>query len=93
MAAAAAADVDDDGELPLAANALIAAAILCGELSELRLPNCDNEFNAFIVAAVVDELLTDPKLLALNALLLLFERGDSFGKLDIWVADDDDNDV
>lgn len=76
----------DDGEPALAANAFIAACILGDELSELKLPNCDNEFNAFNVAAVALFAAAD-ELCAVKLLLLLFERGDSFGKL-VWWLDD-----
>lgn len=61
----------------LAANAFIAACILCGELNELKLPNCDNELRALRVAAVA----------ALLLLLLLFDRDDSLDKLE-WCGDD-----
>lgn len=57
----------------LAANALIAACILCGELNEFKLPNCDNEFRALRVAAVAALLLL---------LVLLFDRDDSLDKLE-----------
>lgn len=50
----------------------MAACILCGELSELKLPNCDNELRALRVAAVA----------ALLLLLLLFDRDESLDKLE-----------
>lgn len=56
----------------LAANAFIAACILCDDPSELKLPNCDNEFRALRVAAVA----------ALLLLLLLFDLDDSLDKLE-----------
>lgn len=62
----------------LAANAFIAACILCGELNELKLPNCDNELRALRVAAVAALLLL---------LALLFDRVDSLDKLE-WCGDD-----
>lgn len=43
---------DDDEATFVAANAFSAACMLCGELNELRLPNCDNELSALSVAAV-----------------------------------------
>lgn len=46
-------DDDDDEAALLAANAFNAACILCGELNELKLPNCDNELSALSVAAAV----------------------------------------
>lgn len=55
----------------------MAACILCGELSELKLPNCDNELRALRVAAVA----------ALLLLLLLFDRDESLDKLE-WCGDD-----
>lgn len=51
---------------------------------KLKLPNCDNEFSAFNVAVVA--ALFSLELSAL-LLLLLLERGDSFGKL-AWCDDD-----
>lgn len=72
---------DGDEATLLAANAFNAACILCCELNELRLPNCDREFNAFNVAAVAALFPTDWILLP-----LLFDRGDSLDKL-VWVDD------
>lgn len=49
------------------------------ELSELKLPNCDSELSAFKVAAV-----------ALFALFVLLERGDSFDMFACRRSDDDE---
>lgn len=74
---------DPDDWLPAAwaANAFIAACMLDdepNEPSELKLPNCDSELSAFSVAAV-----------ALFALFVLLERGDSFDMFACRRSDDE----
>lgn len=75
--------MEDDDELTLlAANAFIAACILCGDVKPL-IPNWDNEFRAFMAAA--DDWLAD------NEWLLELDRDESFVELP-WPPPDIDDD-
>lgn len=83
-------DEEPDGEAAILASTAFKAAcipsceLILNEL-KLKLPNCDNEFKAFSVAVVAALFPAEPSALLL---LLLLDRGDSFGKL-VWCDEDD----